>query len=387
MKIGVIGAGRLGICFALLCEQAGYDVIVSDIREDYVRDLNAREIVTNEPEVQSLLKSAKNFRATTDNKEVIRECDLIYTLVATPSLEDGSYDISSVWNIVENFKEEDIAGRKYFVVGCTVNPGDCDNFRKQLPRNIKVFYNPEFIAQGSIVNDLRNADMVLLGIDSTDNTDEKIISDIRSLYQKIQTSRAIICTMSTTAAEITKIAINCYLTTKISYANMLGDVLQLSGCGDEIIAVLSAIGTDSRIGRKYLNYGLGYGGPCLPRDNRAFAAFAKNVGLEYNLGTVTDEINNQHAKFVCDFYDKINKNKNPFYFDYITYKKGTDILTESQQYRLCIDLLDRGYKVYIHNDTRIFNEVYGYLTEKYGDMVKFVDNKNNITEPIFIVNL
>jgi nucleotide sugar dehydrogenase len=387
MKIGVIGAGRLGICFALLCEQAGYDVIVSDIREDYVQNLNNREIVTNEPEVQSLLKSSKNFRATTDNKEVIRECDLIYTLVATPSLEDGSYDISSVWNIVENFKEESITSRKYFVVGCTVNPGDCDNFRKQLPNNIKVFYNPEFIAQGSIVNDLRNADMVLLGVDSWDNTDEKIISDIRSLYQKIQTSRAIICTMSTTAAEITKIAINCYLTTKISYANMLGDVLHLSGCGDEVIGVLSAVGTDSRIGRKYLNYGLGYGGPCLPRDNRAFATFAKNVGLEYNLGTVTDEINNQHAKFVCDFYDKINKNKNPFYFDYITYKKGTDILTESQQYRLCIDLLDRGHRVYIHNDTRIFNEVYDYLNEKYDDRVKFVDNSDNITEPIFIVNL
>ena len=187
MKIGVIGAGRLGICFALLCEQAGYDVIVSDIREDYVRDLNAREIVTNEPEVQSLLKSAKNFRATTNNKEVIQECDLIYTLVATPSLEDGSYDISSVWNIVENFKEENITGRKYFVVGCTVNPGDCDNFRKQLPKNIKVFYNPEFIAQGSIVNDLRNADMVLLGVDPrVDSDDKTLFGEQKMLYFQYQ---------------------------------------------------------------------------------------------------------------------------------------------------------------------------------------------------------
>jgi UDPglucose 6-dehydrogenase len=168
---------------------------------------------------------------------------------------------------------------------------------------------------------------------------------------------------------------------------MLGDVLNLSGCGDEVIGVLTAIGTDTRIGRKYLNYGLGYGGPCLPRDNRAFAAFAKNLGLDYNLGTVTDEINNQHASFVCDFYNKINKNHKPFYFDYITYKKGTDILTESQQYRLCIDLLELGHSVYIHNDKRIFNEVYDYLNEKYGDRVKFVDDIKNITEPIFIVNL
>ena len=384
MKIGVIGAGRLGICFALLCESAGYDVLVSDIREDYVNDLNERKIKTHEPEVENLLKVAKNFRATTNNKEVIEECDLIYTLVATPSLEDGSYDVSSVWKVIDDF--QDITSVKYFVVGCTTNPGDCENFRKQLPSNIKVFYNPEFIAQGSIINDLRNADMVLLGVDPFSNND-KIISDIRRLYEKIQTTRAIVCSMSTTSAEITKIAINCFLTTKISYANMLGDVLHQSGCGDEVTSVLSAIGTDSRIGRKYLGYGFGYGGPCLPRDNRSFAAFAKKVGLEYNLGTVTDEINNQHAKYVCDYYEKMNSNKKPFYFDSITYKKGTDILTESQQYRLCLDLLDRGHSVYILNDHRVVNQIQEYLSTAYGDRVKFVDNIENITEPFFVVNL
>ena len=103
MKIGVIGAGRLGICFALLCEEAGYEVLVSDLREDYVESLNNREIITNEPEVSNLLKTAKNFRATTSNREVIDECDLIYTLVATPSLPDGSYNVSSVWDVVNSF--------------------------------------------------------------------------------------------------------------------------------------------------------------------------------------------------------------------------------------------------------------------------------------------
>jgi nucleotide sugar dehydrogenase len=384
MKIGVIGAGRLGICFALLCEAAGYDVLVSDIRQDYVSDLNHKKIKTHEPEVENLLKVAKNFRATTDNKEVIQECDLIYTLVATPSLEDGSYDVSAVWQVIEDFQE--VNSTKYFVVGCTTNPGDCDNFKKELPSCVKVFYNPEFIAQGSIVNDLRTADMVLLGKNPFDNN-EFIVKEIARLYQKIQTTRAIVCTMSTTAAEITKIAINCFLTTKISYANMLGDVLYHAGCEGEITSVLSAVGTDSRIGRKYLGYGFGYGGPCLPRDNRSFAAFAKKVGLEYNLGSVTDEINNQHAKFVCDYYEKLNSNKTPFYFEYITYKKGTDILTESQQYRLCIDLLDKGYTVYIQNDRRVIDQVYDYLNDTYGDKVKFVDKVENITEPFFMVNL
>ena len=383
MKIGIIGAGRLGICFALLCERAGYDVLVSDIREDYVHDLNAKKISTNEPEVEDLLRISKNFRATTNNKEVIEECDLIYTLVSTPSLEDGSYDVSAVWNVVEDLK--DITKKKYFVVGCTTNPGDCDAFQKYLPRNVHVMYNPEFIAQGSIISDLKQADMVLLGVETT--MEDHVVDDIRTLYRKIQTTRAIVCVMTPKSAEITKIAVNCFLTTKISYANMLGDVLHKSGCGDETIAVLRAIGTDSRIGNKYLTYGLGYGGPCLPRDNRAFAHFAKKVGLEYNLGYVTDGFNNEHAQTVADYWEKMNAQRRPFYFEYISYKRGTDIITESQQYRLCLDLLERGFKVYIQNDRRVTSQVSEYLNEKYGDKVRFVDNKFNITEDCFIVNL
>ena len=387
MKIGVIGAGRLGICFALLCEAAGYDVLVSDIRQDYIDNLNQRKIETTEPEVDNLLKVAKNFEATSDNRKVIRECDLIYTLVATPSLDDGSYDVSAVWKVIGDVKEEmKIANYpKNFVVGCTTNPGDCDLFRKELPDSVNVFYNPEFIAQGSIINDLRTADMVLLGCDGNGNYDD-VVNSIRKLYETIQTTRAIVCTMTNKSAEITKIAINCFLTTKISYANMLGDVLRKAGCGDEINTVLNSIGIDKRIGREYLKYGFGYGGPCFPRDNRAFGAFAKDVGLEYNLGHVTDSINNQHAVLLCDFFDDINKER-PFYFDSITYKPGTDILTESQQFRLCTDLLDKGRTVYIRNDNRVTPQVYDELIGKYGEHVKFVDGLKYVTEPIFMVDL
>ena len=388
MKIGVIGAGRLGICFALLCEEAGYEVLVSDVREDYVDALNKGEIVTNEPEVENLLKRAKNFRATSDNREVIRQCDFIYTLVPTPSNDDGSYDVSAVLSVVNDFKEEMSLANytKNFIVGCTTNPGDCDAFIEELPSSVKVFYNPEFIAQGSIVNDLRHADMVLLRYDVRFGSDDSIVDKITRLYEKIQVTRAIVSPMSLKAAEITKIAVNCFLTTKISYANMLGDTLHRAGCDGEIVSVLSAIGTDSRIGRKYLNWGVGYGGPCLPRDNRAFAAFAQKLGMEYNLGYVTDGINNEHADFICSYWEKMNPECHPFYFDYITYKKGTDILEESQQYRLCLDLLERGHYVYIRNDSRVTPQVERDLS-KYGEKVKFVDSKDNITEPIFIVNL
>ena len=391
MKIGVIGAGRLGICFALLCEKAGYEVLVSDIRSDYVADLNNKKIKTNEPEVEYLLGQSKNLKATNDNREVIRECGLIYTLVPTPSCDDGAYDVTAVDRVVDDIVEEmKIANDiKNFVVGCTVNPGDCDKFAEKLPDSVNIFYNPEFIAQGSIVNDLQNADMVLLGHSNNKDLDS-VIKDIQTLYKKIQTTRAIVCSMSLKAAEITKIAVNCFLTTKISYANMLGDVLHRAGCGSEVTTVLGAIGTDERIGRKYLNWGVGYGGPCLPRDNRAFGSFLEKLGgfhPRHNLGYVTDGINGDHGRFLVEYWEEMNTSNTPFYFDYISYKKGTDILTESQQFRLCTDLLEKGHRVYIHDDKQVTNQVYDQMVYQYGDRVRFVDNKDNITEPIFVVNL
>ena len=369
MKIGVIGAGRLGICFALLCEQAGYDVLVSDVRERYVKNLQRQIISTNEPEVAKLLSKSPRLSATTNNLKVIRECDIIYTLVATPSRKDGSYDVSAVWKVIEDLKKagkKNIEG-KSFIVGCTTNPGDCEEFQKELDKfGVDVFYNPEFIAQGTIIKDLRTADMVLIGGKRNETYDQ-----LCEIYNRIQETPPKISIMSTTAAELVKLAVNCFLTTKISYANMVGQVMALSGMEDEIPTVLGAIGDDSRIGRKYLNFGFGFGGPCLPRDNRAFAAYAKQLGLDYNLGSTTDNFNNEHATFIKDYFVYRNPENLPFYFDYVSYKKGTDILTESQQYRLCVDLLDDGYTVYINDIDAIMDRISDDLSDKYPDTVKF----------------
>jgi UDPglucose 6-dehydrogenase len=368
MKVGVIGAGRLGICFALLLEQAGYDVIVSDCRQDYVAALNDRVIITNEPGVEELLDDAKNFTATTDNIEVIKQCDVIFTLVATPSLPDGSYDVSAVWQVVHDFQNANAPiNGKTFVVGCTTNPGDCENFQSQLDvYGVDVYYNPEFIAQGSIIKDLQKADMVLIG-----GPEGKHKDFLFEIYHKIQTTEVKINFMSSTAAEIVKLAVNCYLTTKISYANMVGEVLTLSGLENEIPTVLKAIGEDSRVGKKYLGYGFGYGGPCLPRDNRSFGAYAQKLGLEYNLGLTIDNFNNEHAQFLKNYFIKQNKSNLPFCFHYITYKEGTDILTESQQYRLCYDLLQAGYKVYVVEYDLIIDQVESCLKSEFGDKIVF----------------
>ena len=367
MKIGVIGAGRLGICFALLCEQAGYDVLVSDVREDYVKNLRNKFISTNEPEVSKLLSTSPRLSATTSNTKVIRECDIIYTLVATPSKKDGSYDVSAVWDVVDDFKKVKKVEGKAFIVGCTTNPEDCEQFQDALKDSkVDVFYNPEFIAQGTIIKDLRTADMVLIGGKRNETYDF-----LCELYNRIQETPPKISIMSTTAAELVKLAVNCFLTTKISYANMVGQVMALSGMEDEIPIVLGAIGDDSRVGRKYLNFGFGFGGPCLPRDNRAFAAYARQLGLDYDLGSTTDNFNNEHATFIKDYFVYRNVDDLPFYLDYVSYKKGTDILTESQQYRLCVDLLDDGYTVYINDIDAIIDRISDDLSDKYPDTVKF----------------
>jgi nucleotide sugar dehydrogenase len=379
MKVGVIGAGRLGICFALLLEKAGYEVVASDVREDYVRSLQERKIDTHEPGVQQLLSKSINITFKTGNLDVIRECDILYTLVATPSLSDGSYDVSAIWRVINDIQQSGLnVEGKSFVIGCTINPGDCEIIQKQLePYGIDVFYNPEFIAQGSIIKDLQNADMVLIGGNGNH------LEVLNEIYTKIQVTEPHVYNMSTTAAEIVKLAVNCFLTTKISYANMVGEVMSLSGLEDEISQVLNAIGADTRVGSKYLKYGYGFGGPCLPRDNRSFAAYAKKLGLEYNLGKTTDDFNNEHAKFLKNYFIRKNERNLPFWFQSIAYKEGTDILAESQQYRLCTDLLDVGHKVYVHENCVILDQVEDYLTSTYGDRIGF----GIPTEEVFEIKL
>ena len=353
MKIGLIGAGRLGICLALLMAEAGYEVLASDVREDYVHSLRNKAIRTTEPAVQELLERSHNIDFTTSNERVIKECEIIFTLVATPSLEDGSYDVSAVDDVVSDIQKygwnnmDSLVG-KSLVVGCTTNPGDCDVFQDKLSEvGMDVYYNPEFIAQGSIVCDLRFADMVLVGGEGHHRSElERIYEGIQNGYRS-----PTVHFMSAKAAELTKIAVNCFLTTKISYANMIGQVLSLSGMSDEIDTVLNALGSDARIGKKYLGFGFGFGGPCFPRDNRAFAAYAQQIGVEHNIGTTTDNFNDAHTEFLKNYVIKNNPKKLPYCFRYLTYKRGIDIITESRPYDLAKILLDEGYSVYCIDDT------------------------------------
>ena len=383
MKIGVIGAGRLGICFALLAESAGHDVYVSDVRPNYVAQINAREIFSNEPDVEELLMESKHLRATTNNQDVIKSSDVIFTFVPTPSLDDGSYDCSLVDSVVcDLLRAPNLEGKK-FIVGCTTNPGFVDKVDEKLEgRGISVFYSPEFVAQGTIIRDMKNADMILCG-----GNDEEGFELIKSIYLSFMDSEVNFYPMSNTAAEITKIGINCFLTYKISYANMMGQILYNSGCGDEIKNILASIGADSRIGSKYLNYGLGFGGPCLPRDNRALGYYADQVGLKYSLPQVTDDFNEAHAEFIKNYCVESNKEGLPFFIDSIGYKIGCDLVIESPRLRLVEDLLEDGHRVYVQEIDEVIAGYSEDLEEDYGDNIIFVKGRSEVHERTWRIDL
>ena len=383
MKIGVIGAGRLGICFALLAESAGHDVYVSDVNSNYVNKLDTKTLYSNEPEVEDLLLRSTKLRATTSNSNVIKSCDVIFTFVPTPSLDDGSYDCSLVDDVVcDLIRSPNLEGKK-FIIGCTTNPGFVDKVDKKLEgRGISIFYSPEFVAQGTIIRDMKNADMILCG-----GRDDDGFEKIKAIYLSFMDSQVNFYPMSNTAAEITKIGINCFLTYKISYANMMGQILYNSGCGDEIKNILASIGADSRIGSKYLNYGLGFGGPCLPRDNRALGYYADKIGLKYSLPQVTDDFNEAHADFIKNYCVESNKDGLPFFIDSIGYKIGCDLVIESPRLRLVEDLLEDGHRVYVQEIDEVIANYSEDLEEDYGDNIVFVKSYNEIHEKTWRIDL
>lgn len=356
-NISVIGVGKLGLPLSLNLESKGFNVLGIDVSENYVEGLNNKTFETTEPFVTQLLKYSKNIIFTTDLKKSI-ENDIIFIVVKTPSTSDNKYDHSQIDNIANQLKSfGKQEKRKDIIINSTTFPGYCDSLHEDLKDfNYHVSYNPEFIAQGSIIKDQLNCDMVLIG--ESDEYAGELISDI---YLNMCESSPIINRMKRTEAEITKLSINCYLTTKISYANMIGDISLRYKCNPDV--VLNAIGTDSRIGNKYLKYGFGFGGPCFPRDNRSLAECGKLVGIDAVISKATDEMNKVHLENQINYFVKNNPDLSTIVeMDYVTYKKESTMIEESQQLEYAIKLKNLGYTVVV-NDKReeVINQIKNIL--------------------------
>ena len=324
--------------------------------------LNDKTFKSDEPDVEEYLQKSTNFSATTDLSSAVNHSNVLFVVVATPSLANGRYDHSQVETLCDKLEELGVQDEeKHLVLCCTVMPGYSDTIAERMSSlNYTVSYNPEFIAQGTILRDQREPDMVLIGEGS--NLAGDLLEEI---YFKHTDTLPHICRMSRTEAEITKISLNCFCTTKIAFANMIGDIVVKSG-GDPNV-VLNAIGSDSRVNHKYLGYGFGYGGPCFPRDNRALSIYAKDIGCPAKISIATDESNNEHLDEQIKLVLSNKKPGEKIDITSVTYKTGTTILEESQQLKYALRLADLGYDVTIHDNETVIN----ILKEQYGSIFKY----------------
>ena len=276
-NVTVIGIGKLGLCLAVLIEKIGYNVLGIDIFPGYVQKLNSKTFKTNEPELENLLYQSKNFKASTDLKKGLDHSNVIFIVVQTPNSGGHKfYDHSILSNLLTKINQIK-PKNKHIIIGCTIMPKYIDEIGKLLIQNCEnttLSYNPEFIAQGEIIKGLQNPDIVLIGEQNSD-IGTKIVEILSHIYQ--DSSNPKICRMKPIEAEITKLAINGYITTKISYANMIFDVCSMSNASHT--TVLEAIGSDSRIGNKYFKGGYSYGGPCFPRDTKALSQYINSVRI------------------------------------------------------------------------------------------------------------
>jgi len=362
-KMAVIGIGRLGLCFALNLEKVGYEVLGIDVHEGYVKRLQSKDFESPEPFVSQYLKESSHFHATTDFSMLNNpELALLFILVPTPSLPDSGFSHAYIDAVANELEKLPLPAKPvHLVIGSTVMPGYSDQLAQRLkPFGYTVTYNPEFIAQGSIIRDQQQPDQILIG-----EGDPEATELLKEVYARICVSNPGIHVMNRKSAEICKLATNCFLTMKISFANAIGDLAETTGAEPD--KILAAIGSDTRIGEKYLRYGFGFGGPCFPRDNQALNKFARESGIPLKLSEATVAVNKEHLDF--QFRKYMAENSDTIVLDYLTYKKGTDILEESQQLQLALMLVSAGKKVCIKESSHIRQK----LETDYPGLFEFLD--------------
>ena len=227
MNLAFIGIGKLGICISALFSKNGYLISAYDKSVNSSSDLLSDSRL-REPGLNIIKNNIKKFKMKKSLGSAIGSAEIVFVCINTPSLSCGEYDTSGLFEICQKIKEKNIKN-KTLVIVCTTNPGDCEKMQDMLRENmINVVYTPEFIAQGSIIEDLSNPDMAIYG------GEEDACRKIAEIYRKTFNKKVPEFYMSHTSAEITKIAINSFLTIKISFANSIGQIMHKSDQTQEI---------------------------------------------------------------------------------------------------------------------------------------------------------
>jgi UDPglucose 6-dehydrogenase len=361
MKASVIGLGKLGSPLAACLAARGLTVIGVDQDPRKVEAINQGQPPIHEPGLAEMLaQSEGRLTATADIEAAVRDTQITFIVVSTPSDPAGGFSLRYVEPVCQAIGRALAKKSEYHLVclTSTVMPGTTGGpVREMLEKasgkrvgggagkDFGLCYSPEFIALGSVIRDFLNPDMLLIG-----ESDAHAGDMLQALYAQVCENKPSVARMAFVNAEVTKLAVNTYVTTKISYANMLARICErLPGANVDVIT--SALGLDTRIGAKYLKGAVSYGGPCFPRDNLALVQLAQQLGVPPDLAQTVDRFNRAQGLWLADLVlehvqHRVQKRANATVGILgLTYKAGTDVVEEAVGFLLTKELASRGMKV------------------------------------------
>lgn len=350
-SISIVGLGKLGAPMAACFAAKGFRVIGVDQDPRKAGAIKRGEAPVFEPGLEELLRVAGDrFTAVQDIEAAVLTTDVTFIVVATPSEPGGGFSLRNVLPACERIGQG-LRAKGGFHLVCltsTVMPGTTGGAvrstleevsGKRVGYDFGLCYNPEFVALGSVIHDFMNPDFLLIG-----ESDRRSGDILETIYKEVCENTPATARMNCINAEIAKLAVNTYVTTKISFANMLARMCERLPEAN-VDAVTAALGLDSRIGPKYLKGAVSYGGPCFPRDNLALAALARQVGAPADIAQVTDRFNRSQITWLADLVENYSLPGGTAGILGLTYKPNTDVVEEAVGFLLARELATRGIAV------------------------------------------
>ncbi|GHA09378.1 UDP-glucose dehydrogenase family protein [Streptomyces echinoruber] len=336
-SIAVFGAGYIGLVTAACFAHLGHRVVVRDIQPERIRLLNAGDVPIYEPGLGDLLADNKErLSYTLDAAEAVHDAEVAYICVDTPPTASGDADLSRVWAVVEALKDADHLNA--VVVKSTVPVGTGARIRAALDKaglgHVGYASNPEFTAEGRAVTDFLHPDRIVIG--TSDHATAALLAELHAgIDGPVQH-------MDVASAEMVKLASNALLATKITFINEIATLCEATGA--DVTRVADAVGMDHRLGRHFLNAGLGYGGSCFPKDSRALRAMASNTGYSFQLLNAVIEVNDlQPRRAVQRLKTELGTlAQRRVALLGMTFKPGTDDMREAPSTVLACRLLAEG---------------------------------------------
>ncbi|WP_462253245.1 UDP-glucose dehydrogenase family protein [Ekhidna sp.] len=377
MKIAVVGTGYVGLVTGTCFAETGNNVTCVDIDEEKVKKLNNKQVTIYEPGLEALFE--RNIRQgrlefTTSLKEGIKGAQIIFLALPTPPGEDGSADLQYVLKVAEDLGPM-LEEFTVIVDKSTVPVGTAEKVTAKVKEGAKVDFevvsNPEFLREGVAVDDFMKPDRVVIGAE-----EPRSIELMKKLYAPFVRQGNPILFMDVRSAELTKYAANSFLATKITFMNEIANLCELMGA--DVDKVRKGIGTDSRIGNRFLFAGIGYGGSCFPKDVQALAKSSTEVDYDFRiLNSVMDVNQKQKQKLVeplSQYFDNDLAGKTIAIWG-LAFKPYTDDIREAPALENIQILLDKGAKVKAY-DPEAMENVKGL----FGDKIYFAENQYDALE-------